>query len=69
MLKYKLPIFDTITILITLIRKLIKMNVGTKIDKLMKQNNVTQEILASNLGVTQKAIHDIVTGKTKKLIF
>jgi transcriptional regulator with XRE-family HTH domain len=45
------------------------MNVGTKIDKLMKQSNVAQETLASNLGVTQKAIHDIISGKTKKIDF
>lgn len=45
------------------------MNVGTKIDKLMKQNNVTQEILALNLDVTQKTIHDIISGKTKKIVF
>jgi transcriptional regulator with XRE-family HTH domain len=45
------------------------MSVGTKIYKLMKQNNLTQEILASNLGVSQKAIHDIISEKTKKIDF
>jgi len=45
------------------------MNVGTKIHKLMKQKSISQETLASNLGVSQKAIHDIVSGKTQKIDF
>ena len=40
-----------------------------KILKLMKENNITQENLASVLGLSQKAIHDIVSGKTKKIDF
>ena len=45
------------------------MNVGTKIHKLMKQKSISQETWASNLGVSQKAIHDIVSGKTQKIDF
>ena len=45
------------------------MSVGTKIYKLMKQKSVSQETLASNLGVSQKAIHDIISGKTQKIDF
>lgn len=45
------------------------MSIGTKIHKLMKQNNITQENLAIHLGVSQKAIHDIVSGKTQKIDF
>lgn len=43
------------------------MSIGTKIHKLMKQKSVSQETLASNLGVSQKAIHDIISGKTQKI--
>ncbi len=59
----------TITKLIKTIRKVIFMSVGTKIYKLMKQKSVSQETLASNLGVSQKAIHDIISGKTQKIDF
>ena len=59
----------TITQLIKTIRKVIFMSVGTKIYKLMKQKSVSQETLASNLGVSQKAIHDIISGKTQKIDF
>jgi transcriptional regulator with XRE-family HTH domain len=45
------------------------MSIGTKIHKLMKQKSVSQETLASNLGVSQKAIHDIISGKTQKIDF
>jgi transcriptional regulator with XRE-family HTH domain len=45
------------------------MSLGMKILKLMKENNITQENLASVLGLSQKAIHDIVSGKTKKIDF
>ena len=59
----------TITKLIKTIRKVIFMSVGTKIYKLMKQKSVSQETLASNLGVSQKANHDIISGKTQKIDF
>ena len=45
------------------------MSRGTKIHKLMMQKSVSQETLASNLGVSQKAIHDIISGKTQKIDF
>ena len=45
------------------------MSIGTKIHKLMKQKSVSQETLAYNLGVSQKAIHDIISGKTQKIDF
>lgn len=45
------------------------MSIGTKIHKLMKQKSISQETLASNLGVSQKTIHDIVSGKTQKIDF
>lgn len=45
------------------------MNVGAKILKLMKHRQITQEALAVVLGISQKSVHDIVTGKTKKIDF
>ena len=59
----------TITKLIKTIRKVIFMSVGTKIHKLMKQKSVSQETLAYNLGVSQKSIHYIISGKTQKIDF
>lgn len=45
------------------------MNIGAKINNLMKENNITQEILADYTGVSQTKIHDIVSGKTQKIDF
>ncbi len=45
------------------------MNIGAKINNLMKENNITQEILADYTGVSQTKIHDIVSGKTQKVDF
>lgn len=45
------------------------MSIGSKIHKLMQQKSVSQETLASNLGVSQKTIHDIISGKTQKIDF
>ncbi|WP_445714107.1 helix-turn-helix domain-containing protein [Flavobacterium sp.] len=45
------------------------MIIGAKINNLIKEHNITQETLASNLGVSQKAIHDIISGKTQKIDF
>ena len=45
------------------------MSVGTKIHKTRKQKSVAQETLATNHGVSQKAIHDIISGKTQKIDF
>lgn len=45
------------------------MNIGTKILHLMREYNITQEILADYTGVSQTKIHDIVSGKTQKVDF
>jgi transcriptional regulator with XRE-family HTH domain len=45
------------------------MNIGTKINNLIKVRNITQEILAENMGVSQTKIHEIVSGKTQKIDF
>lgn len=45
------------------------MNIGAKINNLMKEHNITQEILADYTGVSQTKIHDIVSGKTQKIDF
>lgn len=45
------------------------MNIGAKINNLMKENNITQEILADYTGVSQTKVHDIVSGKTQKIDF
>lgn len=45
------------------------MSIGTKINNLIKKNNLTQEILADYTGVSQTKIHDIVSGKTNKIDF
>ena len=44
------------------------MIIGAKINNLIKEHNITQEILADKVGVSQTKIHEIVSGKTKKLI-
>lgn len=45
------------------------MNIGAKINNLIKENNITQEILADYTGVSQTKIHDIISGKTSKIDF
>ena len=45
------------------------MNIGAKINNLIKEHNITQEILADYTGVSQTKIHEIVSGKTKKVDF
>ena len=45
------------------------MNIGAKINNLIKEHNITQEILADYTGVSQTKIHDIVSGKTSKIDF
>ena len=45
------------------------MNIGAKINYLMKEHNITQEILADYTGVSQTKIHDIVSSKTQKVDF
>jgi len=45
------------------------MNIGVKINNLMRVHNITQEILADYTGVSQTKIHDIVSGKTQKVDF
>ena len=45
------------------------MIIGAKINNLIKEHNITQEILADKVGVSQTKIHEIVSGKTKKVDF
>lgn len=45
------------------------MEIGSKIHKLMGEQGISQESLANSLEVSQKTIHDIVSGKTKKIDF
>ena len=45
------------------------MNIGAKINNLIKEHNITQEILADYTGVSQTKIHEIVSGKTQKIDF
>ena len=49
--------------------KMLTMNIGVKINNLMRDHNITQEILADYTGVSQTKIHDIVSGKTQKVDF
>jgi transcriptional regulator with XRE-family HTH domain len=43
--------------------------IGVKINNLMKEHSITQEILADYTGVSQTKIHDIISGKTQKIDF
>jgi transcriptional regulator with XRE-family HTH domain len=43
--------------------------IGIKINNLMKEHNITQEILADYTNVSQTKIHDIISGKTQKIDF
>ncbi len=45
------------------------MEIGAKINNLLKEHNITQEILANKIGVSQTTIHEIISGKTKKVDF
>lgn len=45
------------------------MGIAFKLQQLMQNNKVSQEALASELGVSQSAIHNIISGKTKKIDF
>ena len=45
------------------------MNIGTKINNLIKEHHITQEILAERVGVSQTKIHEIISGKTQKVDF
>lgn len=45
------------------------MQIGTKISNLMKERKMTQEELALKIGISQAGIHDLISGKTKKIDF
>jgi transcriptional regulator with XRE-family HTH domain len=45
------------------------MKIALKLQQLMQDKKVSQEALAFELGVSQSAIHNIISGKTKKIDF
>jgi transcriptional regulator with XRE-family HTH domain len=45
------------------------MGIAFKLQQFIQDKKVSQEALASELGVSQSAIHNIISGKTKKIDF
>jgi len=45
------------------------MGIAFILQQLMREKKISQEALALDLGVSQSAIHNIISGKTKKIDF